>query len=239
MTLLLQALLAARALIANPVTWTTGASARDAGNRPISSMSPDAVCFCAIGAVRRGCTLGPGLSVDYAVEGEIGRRLDAEVIRQHGPRTNCIDDSDAGLIIGVNDFKGRTATLAVFDAVIAQVRREEQIENLTQARALILDPDHWVQEIFARTADGERSHPLSEDACRFCAGGALLRVGNEDTLLIDSMAEAIERTSTRLHPEIPHGYSATVWVNDKSGHAAVIRVFDETIASLKIASLRG
>lgn len=43
----------ARAIIENPQNWTKGEMARDAGGRLVVSHSPDAVCFCAVGALRR------------------------------------------------------------------------------------------------------------------------------------------------------------------------------------------
>lgn len=43
----------ARALIEKPEAWTKGELARNASGSPTSSKAPDAVCFCAEGAVRR------------------------------------------------------------------------------------------------------------------------------------------------------------------------------------------
>lgn len=49
----LDQLIAARALIAEPGTWTTGCASRDATGLPVPTHHPDAVCFCAWGAVER------------------------------------------------------------------------------------------------------------------------------------------------------------------------------------------
>lgn len=46
-----ETLTAARAIIADPATWTQGALARDASGNAVSIRSTSAVCFCAGGAV--------------------------------------------------------------------------------------------------------------------------------------------------------------------------------------------
>ena len=53
-----QALTEARKLIKNKKNWTKGAFARDALDQPVSPFSPNAVCFCGVGALYRvtGCS---------------------------------------------------------------------------------------------------------------------------------------------------------------------------------------
>lgn len=56
----------ARALIAQPETWTQNAYARDSDGTPIVSNSPDAVCWCLTGAIYRVITPGSYLgNPDY------------------------------------------------------------------------------------------------------------------------------------------------------------------------------
>jgi hypothetical protein len=44
---------AAADLIRDPARWTTGVSARDARGEPRGPYEPDAVCWCAYGAIHR------------------------------------------------------------------------------------------------------------------------------------------------------------------------------------------
>jgi hypothetical protein len=44
-------LLAARTLIQTPNDWTKGVNARDAAGEPVEEYHPNAVCYCALGAV--------------------------------------------------------------------------------------------------------------------------------------------------------------------------------------------
>jgi hypothetical protein len=46
-------------------------------------------------------------------------------------------------------------------------------ETLAAARATIADPKHWTQGAHARNAAGETVNLSDEDACCFCADGAL------------------------------------------------------------------
>lgn len=61
---------AARDLIANPLCWTQGAFARDSAGNSIMWEAPDAVCWCAVGAVMRvtdeSYKTGPGASAYLA-----------------------------------------------------------------------------------------------------------------------------------------------------------------------------
>lgn len=53
MTTTKQTLIAARALIEKPENWTRRALARDVDNISLTADDPDAICFCAIGAIRK------------------------------------------------------------------------------------------------------------------------------------------------------------------------------------------
>ena len=44
-------LIAAKALIGDPARWTRGALARDKAGVSVQTFSPEAVCWCAVGAV--------------------------------------------------------------------------------------------------------------------------------------------------------------------------------------------
>jgi hypothetical protein len=46
-------LIAALAMIPTPNDWTKGVDARDANGDPVEAGDPDAVCYCALGAIER------------------------------------------------------------------------------------------------------------------------------------------------------------------------------------------
>lgn len=88
-------LLAARALVADEKTWTTGAAARDSKGCPVTLTNPSATRWCALGAL-----------------GASGLGLDV------------VDICDAFCDINLthtNDVLGREAVLAVFDRVLEEM----------------------------------------------------------------------------------------------------------------------
>lgn len=96
------------------------------------------------------------------------------------------------------------------------------VSGLTAARNLIADPDHWVRGTLARDEHRRDVDPRSSAAIRFCAQGALLRVG----LKVSDYGRADEllmMASRQLHGM---GY---VEVNDGIGHRAIIAVFELAI----------
>lgn len=55
-------------------------------------------------------------------------------------------------------------------------------EVLEKAKAIIADPFHWTKGAFARNSHGTTVIDVtSEDACSFCALGALVRVMENET----------------------------------------------------------
>ena len=98
-------LVKARALIENPKTWIQGHGAEDSAGLEIAAVSPDAVSFCAIGALDRACF---NLRVGFCsiVATAALQRLDGMV------------DNELGFW---NDALGRThdEVLAAFDRAIA------------------------------------------------------------------------------------------------------------------------
>ncbi len=90
----LETLKAARALIEDPERWTQGAFARDAEGHSTPPCSPDAVCWCATGALRQVCPEGLSQEVFLALE-------------------------PTGSPESVNDDEGYAATIAMFDRAIA------------------------------------------------------------------------------------------------------------------------
>jgi hypothetical protein len=97
----LEDLKAARELISDPSRWTQGAAARnDAGNET-NSTSPDATCFCSLGAITK-------------VVGAPGerRRVVKNLLREGLPEGHSY-------IAVFNDTHTHEEVLAVFDRAIA------------------------------------------------------------------------------------------------------------------------
>ena len=104
----IKVLRAARKLVANPKTWTQLAAARDPDGEAQPATSPDAVCWCAWGAmvqsaVRLGLSTRDTDPLDDALNKLAERR------------------GFSGLI-GANDQHGRLAALQVIDDAIAELK---------------------------------------------------------------------------------------------------------------------
>lgn len=104
--------------------------------------------------------------------------------------------------------------------------RPLKIQIVERARALITDEAHWYRSELARDARGMGVCPLSDDAVKRCALGALLASAYEITgghrMAYDLAIRAIQPL---------YGTATLVKVNDVRGHAAVLALFDEVIAA--------
>lgn len=109
-------------------------------------------------------------------------------------------------------------------------RQLKPVTLLKRARALIEDPKHWTQGAYARNKSGKPVDADSPAAERFCALGALDRVG------AGGRAEVFLYKATRGNQ---HGVS---WVNDGylpgvssrlAAHNAVLRIYDRAIEIAK------
>jgi hypothetical protein len=106
---------AARAVIEDPDNWTQGAMALDADGNSTPSNSETAVCFCALGAVRRAmkepANPGHGRPRGNAV-------IDAlhTVVRETTGQKYFIDH--------FNDVHSHAEVLAMFDKAIARAEKE-------------------------------------------------------------------------------------------------------------------
>ena len=97
----------ARALVANPDTWTQGATARDARGRRVEPEDDEAVRFCLIGALHRACA---EVVAPLGVYNRASARLEAASFAL-GKR---------GAVSIVNDTEGHAGALALIDAAIQQ-----------------------------------------------------------------------------------------------------------------------
>jgi len=104
------------------------------------------------------------------------------------------------------------------------------IEVLRQARALISDRDHWMCGNYASGPNGKARKPNDEDAVRWCALGAIIRVGGY-SLGADRAVRALQMNTFAVARLGVSGY------NDTKGHTAMLAVFDQTIAQLEAKEL--
>jgi len=102
----------------------------------------------------------------------------------------------------------------------------DQLRLLEDARARILDPKHWTQNVIARNAAGEETGEDQPDAVCWCALGSIYRSAYE--LGIGP------GTRSRAHRLLARP-RALITTNDDMGHAAVIDLFDQTIADVRAA----
>lgn len=91
---------AARARIEDPKNWTQGDFAKLADGRGATSYDPDAVCWCAIGAVR----------AEAGLRDEVVERYLVDAAQNHFSRRSPAM---------VNDCIGHDAVLQMYDAAIA------------------------------------------------------------------------------------------------------------------------
>src|SRR5690349_9172155 len=93
-------------------------------------------------------------------------------------------------------------------------------EVLIQARELIADPERWTQGTVARIKYGEDRMPTDEDACQFCAIGALARVApdqsSEVAWVMSECAEALAPSDQQTRDAIP---DHVVRCTDRTDHA--------------------
>lgn len=100
------ALLRARERITDPTRWTVGRMAVDAHGLAIAPTRPEAVRWCAIGALRAVCRPG-------AVREQAHSRL-SEAAAVVAPTP----DGAGRLVSAINDLLGHTAVLALYDEAI-------------------------------------------------------------------------------------------------------------------------
>jgi hypothetical protein len=94
----------ARALIANEENWCRGALAKDASNRNVDIIDPEARKWCAYGAlVAAAFEFVEGLDEAHEFAAKAARKM------------HCCSS-----LINLNDIQGHAAVLAVFDEALAK-----------------------------------------------------------------------------------------------------------------------
>jgi hypothetical protein len=102
------------------------------------------------------------------------------------------------------------------------------IQVLERARLIVADPTRWTRGTFARTKTGRVVSTFNDSAYKFCAMGALLLAAFELTGDAGSASQILEKTAKVLSPT-----GSLTLINDYQGHAAVLDLFDRTLASLR------
>jgi len=116
-----------------------------------------------------------------------------------------------------------------------------EVELLKAARELIADPAHWVTGYLAVDEYGNPVTTSSQEACKFCAMGAVYHTEfwAYSTLRHSALERLDEISSEMLSTKAGDAdidladmdeMRAVALVNDYLGHTAVLEVFDQAIA---------
>jgi hypothetical protein len=94
---------------------------------------------------------------------------------------------------------------------------------LGYARALIARQTDWTRGVHARAENGRPVMWHDQEACSWCALGAINRAAYD---LIGNKERAEGIADEIIANCFPCNLS---WINDKDGHAAVIKLFDKAL----------
>ena len=102
-------------------------------------------------------------------------------------------------------------------------------ELLIKAKAVIADPKHWTQDVYAKDAKGHHTGPSTPDAVCWCSVGALDKVAHEENAYSTHLTTAgyLDVVSDEC------GYSGIPDFNDNSSHEAVMKAWDKAIKLAK------
>lgn len=110
----------ARALIAEPGTWTKGYQARNAFGEEVEATSPEAVCFCSHGALHRASVdldaSGRAIFAGFTILNSVAWRLTP----MHAYRPGDPIGKMLGTISGYNDNHTHEEVLALWDKAIQE-----------------------------------------------------------------------------------------------------------------------
>lgn len=110
-----------------------------------------------------------------------------------------------------------------------------QGQILWNARNLIANPKHWVQNDLAKTANNESCQPWDPKAVKFCAFGALLKTAYDATGDQDiAWHFAHVATASVLASDTSDDaylYEGLFEINDRQGRLAVLALFDRALAA--------
>jgi hypothetical protein len=100
-----------------------------------------------------------------------------------------------------------------------------KFQIIERAKELIQDKRQWCRGYLAVDAYGDSADPITKEAVKRCALGALVAAAYE---LTNNGVRSCELAVNALRPLC--GSNTVVLVNDHRGHAAVLALFDEAMA---------
>ena len=105
--------------------------------------------------------------------------------------------------------------------------RPLKLQIIERARELIEDEHHWCRGYLAVDGDGISADPTGPQAVKRCALAALIAAAYQ---LTSNRRWAYDLALNALRPRC--GSNTVVLVNDHTGHAAVLALFDAAVAGL-------
>ncbi len=96
------------------------------------------------------------------------------------------------------------------------------LQLLTQARALIQQPERWTQNTYARDVTGDPVDPRSTEAFCWCTIGAIAKV-SEGQIVAQEARDHLVKTA--MHVKLDR-------FNDTMTHRAVLEAFDKAIENV-------
>ena len=111
-----------------------------------------------------------------------------------------------------------------FGEPYVKISKLQIVEN---ARALIQEEQHWCRGMLARDAGGLSVDPTYSRATQRCALGALVSAAFH---LTNDHWQAYDLAMSALRPTC--GSATLVRVNDMRGHAAVLALLDDALATM-------
>jgi hypothetical protein len=101
-----------------------------------------------------------------------------------------------------------------------------KVQIVEKARSLIENEQYWCRGELARDVDAHSVCPTDSRAVRRCALGALIAAAYQ---LTNDHSQAHEIAISAVRPLF--GTATLVNINDVRGHAAVLALFDEVVAT--------
>ena len=100
---------------------------------------------------------------------------------------------------------------------------------LEKAKAIIEDEKNWCQHVFAMNSEGKKVLELEDDAARWCAVGSFTKANV--SYKYDCNSEVEFECLKNAASEIGSDYECNevTYVNDRLGHAAVMKMYDLAI----------
>lgn len=107
---------------------------------------------------------------------------------------------------------------------VSDLTTGEKIELIKKARNKIYFKKHWTQSAIARNKDGKVVEVHDRNAVCWCVMGALIVVCPTQWHF-ESIIDTIYKVT---------GTNSIIYINDRKGHAAVIRIFNKAIKILTL-----